>query len=49
MADRGLALLDARALLVGIEERGELRVAASAGAAVRLRITPVQGSALGVL
>ncbi|HUB74827.1 MAG TPA: ATP-binding protein [Solirubrobacteraceae bacterium] len=50
MADRGLALLDASALLVVIEERGDLRVAASAGAAsVRLRITPVQGSALGAL
>ncbi len=50
MADRGLALLDASALLVVIEERGELRVAASSGtASVRLRITPVQGSALGAL
>jgi signal transduction histidine kinase len=50
MADRGLALLDASALLVVIEERGELRVAASSGtASVRLRITPVQGSALGSL
>jgi two-component system, NarL family, sensor histidine kinase DevS len=50
MADRGLALLDASTLLVVIEERGELRVAASSGAAsVRLRITPVQGSALGTL
>jgi two-component system, NarL family, sensor histidine kinase DevS len=50
MADRGLALLDASTLLVVIEERGELRVAASAGAAsVRLRIAPVQGSALGAL
>jgi signal transduction histidine kinase len=48
MADRGLALLDASSLLVVIEERGELRVAAAAGAeAPRLRITPVQGSALG--
>jgi len=50
MADRGLALLDASTLLVVIEERGELRVAASSGAAtVRKRITPVQGSALGAL
>jgi signal transduction histidine kinase len=50
MADRGLALLDASSLLMVIEERGELRVAASSGAAsVRLRITPVQGSALGAL
>jgi signal transduction histidine kinase len=50
MADRGLALLDASTLLMVIEERGELRVAASSGAAsVRLRIAPVQGSALGAL
>jgi signal transduction histidine kinase len=50
MADRGLALLDASTLLVVIEERGELRVAASSGAgSVRLRIMPVQGSALGEL
>ena len=50
MADRGLALLDASSLLVVIEERGELRVAASSGAAsVRVRIVPVQGSALGAL
>ena len=50
MADRGLALLDASSLLIVIEERGELRVAAAAGAATpRLRITPVQGSALGAL
>jgi signal transduction histidine kinase len=50
MADRGLALLDASTLLVVIEERGELRVAASSGSAsVRLRIVRVQGSALGAL
>jgi signal transduction histidine kinase len=50
MADRGLALLDAGSLLVVIEERGELRVAASAGSATpRLRIAPVEGSALGTL
>jgi signal transduction histidine kinase len=50
MADRGLALLDASALLVVIEERGELRVAAASGeSSVRLRIVPVQGSALGDL
>jgi signal transduction histidine kinase len=50
MADRGLALLDASTLLVVIEERGELRVAASSGAgSVRLRIMPVEGSALGAL
>jgi two-component system, NarL family, sensor histidine kinase DevS len=50
MADRGLALLDASALLMVIEERGELRVAAaSGGASLRLRILPVEGSALGGL
>jgi signal transduction histidine kinase len=50
MADRGLALLDAGTLLVVIEERGELRVAASSGeGTVRLRIMPVEGSALGML
>src|SRR5271163_4076392 len=37
-------------LLLLIEERGELRVAASSGAeTVRLRIVPVEGSALGEL
>jgi signal transduction histidine kinase len=50
MADRGLALLDADALLILIEERGELRVAASSGSVtVRLRIVPVDSSALGAL
>ena len=49
MADRGLALLDADGLIVVIEERGELRVAAASGAAPRLRIVPVRGSALGAL
>jgi signal transduction histidine kinase len=50
MADRGLALLDASTLAVVIEERGELRVAACAGPeSVRVRIVPVQGSALGAL
>jgi signal transduction histidine kinase len=50
MADRGLALLDADSLLMVIEERGELRVAASAGTgAPRLRITRVEGTALGAL
>ena len=50
MADRGLALVDADTLLVVIEEKGELRVAAAAGStAPRLRIVPVQGSALGAL
>jgi len=55
MADRGLALLDADRsgigqLLIVIEERGELRVAASSGEqTVRLRIAPVEGSALGAL
>jgi signal transduction histidine kinase len=50
MADRGLALLDADSLLIVIEERGELRVAASAGSStMRVRIVPVDGSALGEL
>ena len=50
MADRGLALLDAGTLLVVIEERGELRIAAASGAGTpRLRIVPVEGSALGEL
>jgi two-component system, NarL family, sensor histidine kinase DevS len=50
MADRGLALLDASALLLVIEEKGELRVAAASGeGAPRLRIVPVEGSALGAL
>ncbi len=50
MADRGLALLDASTLLMVIEERGELRVAAASGADTpRLRIMPIQGSALGAL
>jgi len=50
MADRGLALLDAGTLLVVIEERGELRVAAASGASTpRVRIMPVQGSALGAI
>ncbi|HEY7962064.1 MAG TPA: sensor histidine kinase [Solirubrobacteraceae bacterium] len=50
MADRGLALLDADTLLMVIEERGELRVAASSGkGSVRLRILPVEGSALGAI
>ena len=50
MADRGLALLDADGLIVVIEERGELRVAAASGRVTpRLRIMPVSGSALGAL
>ncbi len=50
MADRGLALLDASSLLMVIEERGELRVAAASGEGTpRLRIMPVEGSALGAL
>src|ERR1035437_8267146 len=50
MADRGLALLDASALMIIVEERGELRVAAASGTSnVRLRIVPVHGSALGDL
>jgi signal transduction histidine kinase len=49
MADRGLALLDASSLLLIIEEKGELRVAGASGSPVRLRIAPVEGSALGAL
>jgi signal transduction histidine kinase len=50
MADRGLALLDADAVLILIEERGELRVAGTSGSiAVRLRIVPVEGTTLGQL
>lgn len=50
MADRGLALLDATALLMVIEGRGELRVAASSGQAFpRVRVLPVEGSALGAV
>jgi two-component system, NarL family, sensor histidine kinase DevS len=50
MADRGLALMDADTLMVVIEERGELRVAAASGAGTpRVRIMPVQASALGAL
>jgi signal transduction histidine kinase len=50
MADRGLALLDADALLILIEEKGELRAAGSSGSVTaRLRIVPVEGSALGDL
>src|SRR5271170_5505949 len=50
MADRGLALLDAGSLLIVIEERGELRVAAASGEGTpRVRIVPIQGSALGAL
>jgi len=50
MADRGVALLDASGLLVVMEQRGELQVAASSGEVeVRVRILPVEGSALGVV
>jgi signal transduction histidine kinase len=50
MADRGLALLDASSLLMVVEERGELRVAASSGpVTVRVRVLPLEGSALGAL
>src|ERR1700753_1178646 len=49
MADRGLALLDASIMLLVIEEKGELRVAGAGGSPVRLRIAPVQGTALGAL
>src|SRR5258707_11637216 len=49
MADRGLALLDASNVLLLIEEKGELRVAGASGGPVRLRIAPVEGSAVGAL
>jgi signal transduction histidine kinase len=51
MADRGLRLLDASALLIVIEERGDLRVAASSPDVVRVRlsVTSVQSSHLGAL
>jgi signal transduction histidine kinase len=50
MADRGSALLDDSSLLIVIEERGELRVAASSGSvSVRVRVLPVAGSALGAV
>jgi signal transduction histidine kinase len=48
MADRGRALLDCDTLLIVIEEQGELRVAATAGSgSVRLRVIPLNGTALG--
>src|ERR1700684_703416 len=50
MADRGLALLDASALLMVVEEGRELRVAAASGrASVSVRVLPLEGSALGAL
>jgi len=50
MADRGLALLDASTLLMVVEERRELRVAASSGrVSVRVRVLPMEGSALGAV
>lgn len=50
MADRGRALLDADTLVIVVEEQGELRVPATSGAgSVRLRILPLQGSALGAM
>src|ERR1039457_5322403 len=49
MADRGLALLGARRLLLIVEEKGELGVAGASGSPGRLRIAPVEGSALGAL
>jgi signal transduction histidine kinase len=50
MAHRGAALLKDGTLLLVIEERGELRVAAAVGEGTpRVRIMPVQGSALGEL
>ncbi len=50
MADRGLALLDASTLVMIVEERNELRVAAASGrVSVRVRVLPLEGSALGAL
>jgi len=50
MAGRGLVLSNADTVLILIEERDELRVAATAGeATARLRITPVEGTALGAM
>ncbi|HMD52353.1 MAG TPA: ATP-binding protein [Solirubrobacteraceae bacterium] len=50
MADRGLALLDAGTVLVVIEEQGDLRIAAASGeGSPRLRIVPIEGSALGAV
>jgi signal transduction histidine kinase len=50
MADRGLALLDASTLLMVVEERNELRVAASSGRlSVSVRVLPLRGSALGAV
>ena len=50
MANRGLALVDASTLLVMIEERGELHVAASSGEEkARVGVRPIEGSALGAL
>lgn len=50
MADRGLALLDASTLLMVVEERRELRIAASSGrVSVHVRVLPMEGSALGAL
>ena len=45
MADRGRSVADASAVLVLVEERGELRVAAASGAgSARVRIVPLQGA-----
>jgi signal transduction histidine kinase len=50
MADRGLMLVDASALLVLIEDHGELRVAGASGTGgVRRRVLPLHGSAVGAL
>ena len=50
MADRGRSVADADIVLVLVEERRELRVAASSGTAgVRLRVLPIEGSAVGEL
>jgi signal transduction histidine kinase len=50
MADRGVALLDGGTVVILIEDRGELRVGACRGEqAASLRITPVEGTALGAM
>ena len=47
MADRGLALLDASRLLIVIEERASCVWRRCRCVTMRVRIVPVDGSALG--
>lgn len=50
MADRGLALVDATALILVVEQAGELQVAAASGdVQVGVRVLPVATSALGAV